>query len=178
MGRSAGGDPAPGPEVLLRWRQLPAEDLHRAATWHGGALRPAQLPIERSSPLAVTLALGGRAGARLARRLGLLACRSTLLRSLRHRMRPTAVTAPRVLGIDDWAWRKAHRYGTILCDLEAGKVVDLLPDREAATVAAWLQDHPGTEIVSRDRASAMPRPHAEPLRKPSRSPIDGTLCAT
>lgn len=43
---------------------------------------------------------------------------------------------------------------TILCDLEAGKVVDLLPDREAATVAAWLQDHPGTEIVSRDRASA------------------------
>src|SRR5580700_10292094 len=57
--------------------------------------------------------------------IGLLACRSTLLRSLRHRMQPIAVTAPRVLGIDDWAWRKAHRYGTILCDLEAGKVVDL-----------------------------------------------------
>jgi len=107
------------------------------------------------------LALGGRAGARLARRLGLLASSSTLLRSLRHRMQPTAVTAPRVLGIDDWAWRKAHRYGTILCDLEAGKVVDLLPDREAATVAAWLQDHPGTEIVSRDRASA----YAEATRR-------------
>jgi hypothetical protein len=123
------------------------------------------------------LALGGRAGARLARRLGLLACRSTLLRSLRHRKQPTAVTAPRVLGIDDWAWRKAHRYGTILCDLEAGKVVDLIPDREAATVAAWLQDHPGTEIVSGDRPVLMPSPHAEPLRKPSRSPIVGTLCA-
>ena len=93
--------------------------------------------------------------------IGLLACRSTLLRSLRHRMQPIAVTAPRVLGIDDWAWRKAHRYGTILCDLEAGKVVDLLPDREAATVAAWLQDHPGTEIVSRDRASA----YAEATRR-------------
>jgi hypothetical protein len=52
MARSAGGDPAQGPEVLLRWRQLPAEDLHRTATWHGGALRAAQLPIERSSPLA------------------------------------------------------------------------------------------------------------------------------
>ena len=56
---------------------------------------------------------------------------------------------------------EAHRYGTILCDLEAGKVVDLLPDREAATVAAWLQDHPGTEIVSRDRASA----YAEATRR-------------
>jgi transposase len=76
-------------------------------------------------------------------------------------MQPAAVTAPRVLGIDDWAWRKAHRYGTILCDLEAGKVVDLLPDREAATVATWLQDHPGTEIVSRDRASA----YAEAARR-------------
>jgi hypothetical protein len=52
MGRPAGGDPAQGPEVLLRWRQLPAEDLHRAATWHGAVLRAAQLPIERSSPLA------------------------------------------------------------------------------------------------------------------------------
>jgi transposase len=76
-------------------------------------------------------------------------------------MQPTVVTTPRVLGIDDWAWRKAHRYGTILCDLEAGKVVDLLPDREAATVAAWLEDHPGTEIVSRDRASA----YAEATRR-------------
>jgi transposase len=93
-------------------------------------------------------------------------------------MQPTAVPAPRVLGIDDWAWRKAHRYGTILCDLEAGKVVDLLLDREATTVAAWLQDHPGTEIVSRDRASAYAEATAEPLRKPSRSPIVGTLCAT
>src|SRR5258707_15510468 len=52
MGGSAGGDPAPGPEVFLRWRQLPAEDLHGGATWHGGTLRAAQLPIERSSPLA------------------------------------------------------------------------------------------------------------------------------
>ena len=58
-----------------------------------------------------------------------------------------------MLGIDDWAWRKGHRYGTILCDLERGKVVDLLPDRSAESTAEWLRAHPGTEIVSRDRAS-------------------------
>jgi transposase len=99
----------------------------------------------------LTLALGGRAGARLGERLGLLASRSTLLRELHHRRPATPVEAPRVLGIDDWAWRKGHRYGTILCDLEARKVVDVLPDRDANTVAKWLRQHPGTEIISRDR---------------------------
>jgi transposase len=79
---------------------------------------------------------------------------SVLLRQVRRRVKPLPVSAPRVLGVDDWAWKKGHRYGTILCDLEAGRVVDLLPDREAGTLATWLQEHPGTKIVSRDRASA------------------------
>ena len=109
----------------------------------------------------ITLAVGGCAGARLARRLGLLVSGSTLLRQLRQRKRSAFRQAPRVLGIDDWAWKKGHRYGTILCDLEAGKVVDLLPDRESDTVATWLRRHPGTEIVSRDRATA----YAEATRR-------------
>jgi hypothetical protein len=62
-----------------------------------------------------------------------------------------AMQAPRVLGIDDWAWRKRYTYGTILVDLERMRVVDLLPDRQPETIARWLRDHPGVEIISRDR---------------------------
>lgn len=101
----------------------------------------------------ITLALGGAAGSRLAQQLGILTSGSTLLRQLRRRAITPSAHAPRVLGIDDWAWRKGRRYGTILCDLECGKVVDLLPDRSAESTAQWLRTHPGTEIVSRDRAS-------------------------
>jgi transposase len=101
----------------------------------------------------ITQALGGSAGARLAQQLGILASGSTLLRQLRREAFVDCPRAPRVLGIDDWAWRKGHRYGTILCDLERGKVIDLLPDRSAESTEQWLRAHPGAEIISRDRAS-------------------------
>jgi transposase len=57
-----------------------------------------------------------------------------------------------VVGIDDWAWRKGHRYGTIVVDLERGCPIDVLEDRLADTVAAWLQAHPEVTTVARDHS--------------------------
>jgi transposase len=101
----------------------------------------------------IALALGGAAGTRLAASLGLCASATTLLHAIRSATLPSGESA-RAVGIDDWAWRKGLRYGTIVVDLERNRVVDLLPDREADTVAAWLEAHPGVEIISRDRSDA------------------------
>ncbi len=87
----------------------------------------------------------------MARRLLFPVSKDTLLRSVRATVDRGETVLPRVIGIDDWAWKKGHRYGTIICDLERHRVVDLLPDREAGTVEAWLAERPGIEIVSRDR---------------------------
>ena len=99
---------------------------------------------------AIALVLGGRPGERLAERLAMPVSADTLLRLLRRRAAPTPSTV-RVVGIDDFAWLKGQRYGTIVCDLERRRTIDLLPDREGATIANWLTDHPGIEIVCRDR---------------------------
>jgi transposase len=96
------------------------------------------------------LALGGRPGQDLARRLLMPVSKDTLLRVVRARALQTRCL-PRVIGIDDWAWKRGHRYGTLVCDLERRRIVDILPDRETITVEAWLANHPEVEIVSRDR---------------------------
>jgi transposase len=99
------------------------------------------------------LALGGRPGQSFARRLLLPVSKDTLLRVVRRQAGQPS-TEPRVIGIDDWAWKRGHRYGTIICDLERRRIIDILPDREAATVAAWLTEHPSITVIARDRGAS------------------------
>ena len=96
------------------------------------------------------LALGGEAGARLATELAMPTSPDTLLRRVRQSA-DEPEPAPRVVGIDDWALRKGQRYGTIIIDLERGRVVELLPGRDGVALKAWLQAHPQVRVVSRDR---------------------------
>ncbi len=113
---------------------------------------------------AIGAALGGEAGARLAAKTAVPTSPDTLLRRVKH----VDVPGPkplRFVGIDDWAWCKGQRYGTIVVDLETSTVVDLLSDRDAATVSAWLRAHPGVKLISRDRSSAYSQAASEAAPK-------------
>jgi Transposase/Helix-turn-helix domain of resolvase len=159
MGWPHGPSPPAGPQDLLPPASLPAAALHRTAA-------PLVAPYARrtarlDSVLSLlAFAIGGEPGARLAGRLGMATNPATLLRLMRRATVPGQPT-PRVLGVDDWAFRKGHRYGTIVVDLEQHRVVDVLPARHAEPLVDWLEAHPGVEVLSRDRAPA----YAEAARK-------------
>src|SRR5262249_28024018 len=117
-----------------------------AAPWARRTLRLAQRLV------ALGMALGGKAGGRLGHAWDVAVSRHTLLRELRQQPAPVLPT-PRVLGVDRVALRKRHTDGTVVVDLERRQPVALLPERTAEPVAQWLREHPGVEVIARDRSS-------------------------
>lgn len=101
----------------------------------------------------IGMALGGAAGGRLACRQALPVSDDTLLRLVRRDASVQSPSMPTVIGIDDFAWKRGQRYGTVICDLERRRIIDLLPDRQTATVEAWLARHPSVNVVARDRGA-------------------------
>ena len=155
--------------VIARRRVCEVEHCRRriVAERFGDDVLPVQSP--RTARLEhivhhLGVALGGRPAASFAKRLILPVSNDTLLRLVRRRA--CLRTEPlNVVGVDDWAIRRNHRYGTIVCDLERRRIVTLLPDREIATFQAWLADHPEIKIVSRDRGGGYGEAAAKALWK-------------
>jgi transposase len=128
-------------------RQTFVERIPRLVPVHG------QRTVRLTTVLqAITFEVSAEAGSRITEYLNMSISADTLLRILRHTFQEPVPT-PHVLGVDDWAFKKGNRYGTLLVDLEQHRPIDLLPDRTTETLTAWLKAHPGIELVSRDRSN-------------------------
>jgi hypothetical protein len=117
-------------------------------------------PLCRQALEHVGLALAGRAGSRLASRLGFSTGWNTLLRLVRALPDPE-IGSVTVLGIDDFAIARGRKYATVVIDAVSHRRLDVLPDRKAETVAAWLREHPGVQAVCRDGSAS----YAEAIRQ-------------
>lgn len=130
---------------------VPTQDLLRAAA---RIARVYGRQTDRASEIVrlIGYVAGGRPGQRLLDRLSLVTHDDTVLRRVRQKPdQDLAVLPVHNLGVDDWAWRKSQQYGTILVNLDAHRVVDLLPDRDADSFSEWLRQHPEIVTISRDR---------------------------
>jgi hypothetical protein len=150
--RPAYGVGSPSATVFLRRKWLSTTDF--AERFDGVVERRARRTSRLDEVIhCLAIALGGRPAAALSRRLNVQVSNDTLLRIVRRRGAAN-FTPPTVVGIDDWAWKRNHRYGTLLCDLERRRTIALLPDREPATAQAWLARQLQICVAAQDRGGA------------------------